>query len=66
MSTFIDRLQVERTELQDKTEKLSAFINSENFEALVSPAERELLAQQLVVMNQYAEILTQRISLDRN
>ena len=62
MSTFLDRLKIELSELHDKSDKLNAFINTSTFLTLPSD-QRRLLSEQIVVMTRYEEILQERINL---
>lgn len=62
MSTFLERLQQEQKELNEKLEKLGDFIVSENFEKL-SKANKMLLRKQCSVMNEYNEVLILRLEL---
>jgi hypothetical protein len=62
MSTFIDRLAVEIEELQEKTNKLGSFLESEAFEDL-SRIEQDLLSAQYPIMVSYLQILTLRFHI---
>lgn len=56
------RVVVEKTELDEKLSKLSAFISSENFTVFVKDeAERGRLVCQEEVMKDYSAILAERI-----
>lgn len=60
-STFLDRMKKERQDLQDKINKLNAFINgNEQFKKLNS-VEQSLLKDQEEAMNGYEWILGERI-----
>lgn len=62
-TTFKERLVEEHSALYEKIEKLSKFINeSEIFKGL-STEHQDLLKQQLHHMNEYHQILIQRIKL---
>ena len=61
MSTFIDRLKTEKQELDEKIEKLTAFINSENFEK-VDSIQAPLLQTQLSIMLAYSTVLDKRLN----
>lgn len=60
--TWQGRLVVELHELDQKIEKLSAFINSDRFGG-VEKAARSLMVRQLRSMREYSNVLTQRIEL---
>ena len=60
MSNFKDRLVTELNELQDKINKLDAFMKIEAFNN-ISHFQQEMLKDQLIVMDKYAEILSLRI-----
>lgn len=60
--TFLDRLNVEKAELNERHTKLDSFIKSEAFEKLPDE-QRKLLIVQRGVMLQYLEILADRIRL---
>lgn len=62
MSDFKSRLSDEKQELDNKIEKLTAFIGGDNFSA-IDEKQQVLLTQQLPVMKQYSDILTERIDL---
>ena len=60
--TFLQRLENEKNELLDKVTKLAVFIASDKFKEL-SGANELLLKEQLVIMNDYLNILIIRIEL---
>lgn len=62
MNSFKERLTVEKIELKEKIDKLSAFLGSDNFKS-IDKRQQGLLRQQLTVMLQYLEILQDRIDL---
>jgi hypothetical protein len=62
MSDFKSRLEIEKSELDEKRSKLEAFINGENFNS-IDPSQQELLKQQLPVMGEYSDILAERLAL---
>lgn len=62
MEEYQQRVVDEKNELSERLEKLRTFINSERFLA-ISYKERNLLKNQRVVMQEYLEILIQRIEL---
>lgn len=62
MSDFKDRLVTEHSELSEKIEKLSNFLESERFSD-IDKEQQELLKQQYQVMLEYQQILIQRIKL---
>lgn len=59
--TFLDRMNVERMELQERVSKLDAFINGETFGG-IDQEERERLLGQRTAMGHYLEILSARIA----
>lgn len=62
--TFLDRLEIEQTELSDKLEKLRAFIESPKFTHIVKDEyQRALLSKQESQMHEYLETLNERIKL---
>lgn len=60
MSTFIERLLTEETELNEKKSKLYTFIQSENFDK-IGKNQKALLKIQVIAMDTYSECLNQRI-----
>lgn len=62
MSDFKSRLSIERSELDEKIGKLSAFIDSDAINS-IDPKQKELLADQLPAMRLYSDILAERLSL---
>jgi hypothetical protein len=61
METFIERMIVEKNELQDKVTKLENFINGEKFKELKG-LEQVYLKEQLKFMKGYLSVLRQRIN----
>lgn len=61
MEAFIERMIVEKNELQDKVTKLENFINGEKFKELKG-LEQVYLKEQLKFMKGYLSVLRQRIS----
>lgn len=62
MSDFKSRLSIEKSELDEKIEKLSMFLNSDAVKN-IDPKQQDLLADQLPAMASYSDILSQRIAL---
>lgn len=62
MNTFLERLKIEKTELDEKIEKLTAFSNSEKFKD-ISSEQQSLLNIQLKIMESYSQILLERLVL---
>ena len=60
MQEFQQRVVDEKTELDDKIQKLTAFVGGTIF-ASIDDTERSRLSIQLQHMNGYSEILGQRI-----
>lgn len=61
MSTFKERLVEEKTQLDEKIEKLEVFISSENFQN-IEGVQMSLLNAQLSAMKTYSQIMLERIS----
>lgn len=62
--TFVDRLLIERDELNERLNKLCQFIESPNFVEIVTDEyQRLLLSKQESKMHEYLEILNERIKL---
>jgi len=61
MSTFKERLLIEKEELNEKIEKLDLFMNSENFQK-IEPIQMSLLNTQIGAMKTYCQILIERIA----
>jgi hypothetical protein len=57
-----ERVQQELDELEEKLDKLNAFIGNEKFEGL-SVDRRQLLISQSIVMETYAHILRLRLRI---
>lgn len=62
MEDFKERLLIEKRELASKVVKLSDFVTGEQF-AELELRQQELLSEQLVHMQGYLHILTDRIEL---
>jgi hypothetical protein len=60
MSTFIERLIAEETELNEKKAKLEAFVGTDAFKN-VDKEQQSLLKIQLNAMATYSECLNQRL-----
>lgn len=60
--TFIDRMEIELSELDDKISKLKSFIVNNNVFCDMRYDVRELLTQQLTTMQRYSVILATRIA----
>jgi hypothetical protein len=60
MSTFIERLLAEETELNEKKAKLEAFVETDAFKN-VDKEQQSLLKIQLNAMATYSECLNQRL-----
>jgi hypothetical protein len=61
MSTFQERLTVEKQELDEKIGKLKSFMESDKF-ASVDSIQQSLLQIQAHTMNAYSQILFERIT----
>ena len=62
MNTFLERLKVEKIELDERIEKLTAFSNSDKFKDIDSK-QQSLLNIQLKIMESYSQILLERLVL---
>ena len=61
MKAFVERMIVEKDELQDRVTKLENFVNGENFRELKG-LEQVYLKEQLKFMRGYLSVLRQRIN----
>ncbi|WP_336014728.1 crAss001_48 related protein [Fusobacterium polymorphum] len=61
MESFVERMIVEKDELQDKVTKLENFVNGEKFRELRG-LEQVYLKEQLKFMRGYLSVLRQRIN----
>lgn len=61
MESFVERMIVEKDELQDKVTKLENFVNGEKFREL-RRLEQVYLKEQLKFMRGYLSVLRQRIN----
>lgn len=61
MSSFIDRLLTEKQELDERREKLVAFLESEKVNS-IEPLQVSLLNVQSQAMLTYSQVLTERIA----
>nr|DAX56316.1 MAG TPA: hypothetical protein [Caudoviricetes sp.] len=61
MEAFIERMIVEKNELQDKVTKLENFVTGEKFKELKG-LEQVYLKEQLKFMRGYLSVLRQRIN----
>jgi hypothetical protein len=68
MSTWRERVETERNELDEKLKALTNFLNVYEAEQKVGPYQYSLLSQQRKVMNEYRNILDMRLggTLDGN
>lgn len=60
MSTFKERLLEEKSQVDERGNKLDSFIKSENF-ATIDPVQQSLLRVQLQSMATYGQCLRERI-----
>lgn len=60
MSTFIDRLKVEKQELDEKLTKLENFLATETFTELAN-VDKILLEKQFGIMTEYSRVLNSRL-----
>jgi hypothetical protein len=61
MSTFKERLIDEKSQLDEKIEKLEAFTLGEHFQK-IEAVQKSLLNAQLLAMKTYSQILTERLA----
>ncbi|VTX56633.1 hypothetical protein KST04_02855 [Fusobacterium vincentii] len=61
MEAFVERMVVEKDELQDRVTKLENFVNGEKFKELKG-LEQVYLKEQLSFMRGYLSVLRQRIN----
>ena len=61
MESFVERMIVEKDELQDKVTRLENFVNGEKFKELKG-LEQVYLKEQLKFMRGYLSVLRQRIN----
>ena len=59
---FKDRVRVEKSELDEKIEKLGAFVGTEHFFCALPDGEQDRLTFQLASMRDYSGILGERIA----
>lgn len=64
MRHFINRLMAEEYSIDQSIKSLEGDINNEFF-YLLSEAQRDLMQEQLIVMQQYHNIIKERIRLQR-
>lgn len=64
MSNYVERMEVELKELEEKVEKLEAFIKTETFEAL-DEFKQGLLKAQKAAMDIYVSVLKNRILVEK-
>ena len=60
MTTFIERLETEKSELDDKISKLNNFLNSDNFKT-ISEYQQLKLTEQVTYMTLYSRVLNERL-----
>lgn len=60
METFIDRLNIEKNDLNDKIGKLKTFMESDKFNS-IDVLQRSLLQIQIQAMFTYSQVLFERI-----
>lgn len=63
MSTYKERISIEKMELDEKLEKLHAFFRADG-EMKLSEKSRQLLYKQESLMYQYSKVLEQRLNLE--
>ena len=63
MEDYIERLQIEKAQLQERIAKLDAYMSSDEFTSTVSEGEQDMMTKQRVAMLAYLDMLTDRIAL---
>lgn len=63
MPPHVERMIEEKKQLDSRIEKLVAFVTTSIYDELPE-AKRTLLAQQLIHMTHYAEVLQERLKLE--
>lgn len=63
MESFIDRLKQEKIDLDQKREKLEAFLNDTERKEIVDGRQISLLNIQKFAMDAYSQCLTERLAL---
>jgi alkylhydroperoxidase family enzyme len=63
MEDYIERLQIEKAQLQERIAKLDAYMLSDEFTSTVSEGEQDMMTKQRVAMLAYLDVLTNRIAL---
>lgn len=63
MSTYKERISIEKMELDEKLEKLQAFFRADG-EMKLSEESRQLLYKQESLMYRYSKVLEQRLNLE--
>lgn len=58
MKPHIERMNKELEDLNEKLEKGYSFLNSENVNNIIDSHQKLLLAQQLIVTEEYSDILS--------
>jgi len=66
LNTFIDRLDNELVELREKFNKLELFLNDKKKTKKIPEKQIFLLRKQYKIMQDYIDVLVERISLARN
>lgn len=64
--SFLDRLRIEKSELQTRVEKLEQYITENDHFKSLSEANRALLKNQLLLMKAYLDVLIVRLELLNN
>ena len=60
MSTFIERLRIEKQELDEKLTKLEDFLSTDTFTGLAN-VDKILLEKQFSIMTEYSRVLNSRL-----
>lgn len=64
MSTFLDRLKQEQSELEDKLTKLNDYIENNSHFLTLTDDNKLLLKEQRIYMNKYNIVLKDRININ--
>lgn len=65
-TTYLERLETEQAELQMKLEKLAKMLSAAaDYNIIISDEEQKLMRHQYVTMQEYNQVLVQRLKLNQ-
>lgn len=65
-TTYLERLETEQAELQIKLEKLAKMLSAAaDYNIIISDEEQKLMRHQYVTMQEYNQVLVQRLKLNQ-